>query len=44
MLLIKNEGYDRDTLVPIVQNIPEFERVAKQLKLDPGPFLHEGQP
>jgi hypothetical protein len=44
MLLIRGEGYDRDTLVPIVQNIPEFERVAKQLKLDPGPFLHEGQP
>jgi hypothetical protein len=41
MLLLHNEGFDRDTLVPVIQDACEFERVVKQLKLDPGPFLHE---
>jgi hypothetical protein len=41
LLLLRNEGYDRDTVVPIIQGMPEFEKVVKQLKLDPGPFIHE---
>jgi len=36
--LIRDEGFDRDTLVPLIKSVPEFERIAAQLKLDPGPF------
>jgi hypothetical protein len=42
LLLLRSEGYDRDTIVPVIQGIDEFVKVAKQLKLDPGPFVHEG--
>jgi hypothetical protein len=41
MLLLRNEGFDRDTLVSAIQGVEDFERVAKQLKRDRGPFIHE---
>lgn len=39
--LLRQEGFDRDTLVPLIKDIPEFERIVKRLKLDPGPFYVE---
>jgi hypothetical protein len=36
-----DEGFERDTLVPLINDTPEFERICTQLKLDRGPFPHE---
>jgi hypothetical protein len=36
--LMADETLDRDTLLPLLADSPELERVIKQLKLDPGPF------
>lgn len=36
-----DEGFDRDTLVPILHRAGEFAKVARQLKLDRGPFRSE---
>ncbi|GEM_PF-6339525 len=42
LALMSDEGFDRDTLVPIIKDMPEFEKIAGQLKLDRGPFHNEG--
>lgn len=39
--IMRDEGFERDTLVPIIKDAPEFEKIAKQLKLDAGPFRNE---
>src|SRR5262249_46940973 len=36
--LMREEGYDRDTLVTVIKDMDEFEKVTSQLKLDRGPF------
>lgn len=41
LLLLREEGFDRDTLVPLLKDADEFEKITKQLKLDPGPFRLE---
>ncbi len=38
LALLRDEGLDRDTLVPIIKDMPEFDKITKRLKLDPGPF------
>ena len=40
--LMRDEGFDRDTLVPILKDMDEFERITSQLKRDRGPFPQEG--
>ena len=42
LALLREEGFDRDAMVPIIKDMPEFEKIAGQLKLDRGPFHHEG--
>ena len=41
LLLMREEGLDRDTLVPLLKDASEFEKIVKQLKLDGGPFRLE---
>ena len=41
LLLMREEGLDRDTLVPLLKDASEFEKIVKQLKLDAGPFRME---
>ena len=42
LAVMRDEGFERDTLVPVIKDIPEFESVVGQLKLDRGPFFTEG--
>ncbi len=41
LLLIRDEGLDRDTLVARLNDAPEVAKIIKQLKLDRGPFRVE---
>ncbi len=38
MEMIHAEGFDRDTLLPLLEDAENLEGVVRQLKLDPGPF------
>jgi hypothetical protein len=38
MALLRDEGLDRDRLVATIEDMPEFDKICKQLKRDPGPF------
>jgi uncharacterized membrane protein (DUF485 family) len=41
LMMMREEGLDRDTVVTLLKGSPEFDKIAKQLKLDPGPFRFE---
>jgi hypothetical protein len=38
LALLHEEGFDRDTLLPLILDEESLQKVTRQLKLDPGPF------